>query len=90
VLPRALHGEPFRAHRDPRAVLALRAAAPALFGDLHVHTSFSFDSSITSQRNDPAAAYRYAKGEPIPLPDENGAQTLTALVQPRSRARRRA
>lgn len=40
-----------------------------LFGDLHVHTSYSFDSFVSSQRNDPNAAYRYARGEAITLPD---------------------
>ncbi|MFK7730373.1 MAG: DUF3604 domain-containing protein [Pseudomonadales bacterium] len=52
-----------------------------LFGDLHVHTRYSFDSYVSSQRNDPWDAYRYAKGEPITLPDEDGKQTVTAQLQ---------
>jgi hypothetical protein len=52
-----------------------------LFGDLHVHTSYSFDSYISSQRNDPNAAYRYAKGEAITLPDEDGNPTIEARIQ---------
>jgi len=52
-----------------------------LFGDLHVHTRFSFDSYVSSQRNDPWDAYRYAKGEAITLPDEDGKQTVTAQLQ---------
>ncbi|KAA1194627.1 DUF3604 domain-containing protein [Pseudohalioglobus sediminis] len=52
-----------------------------MFGDLHVHTSYSFDSYVSSQRNDPAAAYRYAKGEPIMLPDADGEQTLRARIE---------
>jgi len=52
-----------------------------LFGDLHVHTSYSFDSYISSQRNDPWAAYRYAKGEPIVLSDPDSKQTLRARIQ---------
>ena len=51
-----------------------------LFGDLHVHTSYSFDSYISSQRNDPWAAYRFAKGEPITLSDEGGEQTVTVRL----------
>ena len=52
-----------------------------MFGDLHVHTSYSFDSYISSQRNDPAAAYRYAKGEPIILSDADSEQVLRAQIQ---------
>ncbi len=51
------------------------------FGDLHVHTRYSFDSFVSSQRNDPWDAYRYAKGEPIVLPDEDGKQTIKAQIQ---------
>jgi hypothetical protein len=52
-----------------------------LFGDLHVHTSYSFDSYISSQRNDPWDAYRYAKGEPITLSDEDSNQVTRAQLQ---------
>jgi hypothetical protein len=51
------------------------------FGDLHVHTRYSFDSYVSSQRNDPWDAYRYAKGESIMLPDENGEQTIEARLR---------
>jgi len=51
-----------------------------LFGDLHVHTSYSFDSYLSSQRRDPWDAYRYAKGEAIILPDANGEQTVKARI----------
>ena len=52
-----------------------------LFGDLHVHTRYSFDSYISSQRNDPDAAYRFAKGESITLPDEDGEPTVEVRLQ---------
>ncbi len=52
-----------------------------LFGDLHVHTSFSFDSYVSSQRNDPRAAYRYARGEPIVLPDADAGQVIHAQLE---------
>ena len=40
------------------------------FGDTHVHSSYSFDSYVFSVRNDPDAAYRFAKGEAVTLPGE--------------------
>ena len=51
-----------------------------LFGDLHVHTSYSFDSYLSSQRRDPRDAYRYARGEAIILPDANGEQSVRAKI----------
>jgi hypothetical protein len=48
------------AERDP-----LRKA---YFGDLHVHTAFSFDAWTYDVRTTPADAYRFARGETIYLP----------------------
>ena len=50
------------------------------FGDLHVHTSYSFDSYISSQRNDPWDAYRYAKGEPITISNADAEQKTVARI----------
>ena len=54
----------------------------ALFGDLHVHTAFSFDAYAYGVQTTPADAYRYAKGEVIPhLPlDDDGNMSGTAQI----------
>lgn len=39
----------------------------ALFGDLHVHTSYSFDAAAISTGATPQDAQRYARGEAIPF-----------------------
>tara|TARA_B100000497_G_C7682745_1_gene413238 strand:- start:679 stop:2562 length:1884 start_codon:yes stop_codon:yes gene_type:complete len=36
------------------------------FGDLHVHTGWSFDAYMAKVRVTPDQAYKFAKGEPIP------------------------
>lgn len=36
-----------------------------LFGDLHVHTSFSFDAAANTTGSTPDDAYRFGQGEPI-------------------------
>lgn len=36
-----------------------------LFGDTHLHTTFSFDAGAFGARLDPSDAYRFAKGEEI-------------------------
>ena len=40
------------------------------FGNLHVHTGWSFDAFINGAFTDPDSAYRWARGELIPNPGE--------------------
>lgn len=49
------------------------------FGDLHVHTAWSFDANSQDTRNKPADAYRFARGEPMGIQpyDEKGKATRT-------------
>jgi hypothetical protein len=62
------------ARRDPNRI--------ALFGDLHVHTTLSFDAAAYDVRSRPSDAYRFARGEEIGLPpyDATGAPMRTARL----------
>lgn len=57
----------------------------ALFGDLHVHTGFSFDARSYDTVLTPADAYRFARGREVALPplgpDGQGTRTVR-LAQP--------
>jgi hypothetical protein len=58
IAPETLSSQPVRRN-------ALRRA---YFGDLHVHTDYSFDAYAFGTVATPYDAYRYAKGEAIPHP----------------------
>lgn len=51
----------------------------AYFGDLHIHTGYSYDARPYGTDLTPADAYRFAKGEPLGAPpyDEMGQPTQT-------------
>ena len=71
---------PFERTEDRKPCANYDSQRKPLFGDTHVHSSYSFDSYISQQRNDPWGAYRYAKGEAITLPDGNGNYVITARI----------
>lgn len=72
---------PFERTEQREPCAQYTATKRPLFGDLHVHTSYSFDSYVSSQRNDPWGAYRYARGEAITLADADANQVVTAQIQ---------
>ena len=61
-----------------------QALRQPFFGETHVHTSYSFDAYVFSNWNDPNAAYQFAKGQPLLLPDvfavSGEPQTRTAQI----------
>lgn len=61
---------------------AFNAQRNVYFGDLHVHTTNSFDAHMFDVRTTPDDAYRFARGEALALPplDENGLGTQTVRI----------
>jgi len=55
----------FGAVQPTSAEPACSARRNAYFGDLHLHTGFSFDAYIMGTETTPDQAYRFARGEPV-------------------------
>jgi hypothetical protein len=57
------------------------ATRNAYFGDLHIHTAYSYDARPRGTQTTPADAYRFAKGEPLPVPPYAADGTPFAIQQ---------
>lgn len=71
-------------YREVREACASRNAnRNAYFGDLHIHTGYSYDAIQLGIKNTPADAYRFAQGESIPIPpfDQNGVPLSMAQLK---------
>lgn len=75
------HAEGFE-HRDPRRCDHYERLRQPFFGDLHVHTSFSWDALIRRNTNDPSDAYAFAKGRPLLLGSDSGPLRPAQLRRP--------
>ena len=64
-------------------ILTLRAAPNpdrnAYFGDLHVHTAYSFDAYVFGTVSSPDDAYRYAKRQALDHPSETFPDSMTLI-----------
>jgi hypothetical protein len=59
------------------------ATRNAYFGDLHIHTGFSYDARPFGSTTTPADAYRFARGAAIGIPpfDDSGRTTATLQLR---------
>ena len=56
------------------AAVGSGAERQAYFGDLHIHTRYSFDAFLFGTRTNPDDAYAFARGEPLRHPSGFGIQ----------------
>lgn len=66
---------------EPLLAQAVEPSSPnnAYFGDLHMHTGYSFDAYIYNVRTTPDDAYKFAKGAAIPHAEGFMIQNKTPL-----------
>ncbi|MDE0243756.1 MAG: DUF3604 domain-containing protein [Gammaproteobacteria bacterium] len=67
---------------DREVCIDRNAHRNAYFGDLHIHTAYSYDARPLGTRTTPADAYRFARGEAIPIPPyaEDGSVLMTQQI----------
>ena len=68
---------------DREVCIDRNAHRNAYFGDLHIHTAYSYDARPLGTRTTPADAYRFARGEAIPIPPyaEDGSVVMTQQLE---------
>lgn len=68
---------------DREVCIDRNANRNAYFGDLHIHTAYSFDARPIGTRTTPADTYRFARGEAIPIPPyaEDGSVLMTQKLE---------
>jgi len=67
---------------QPRVPCADRSPVRnAYFGDLHVHTTYSWDGAGRGMQTTPEQAYRFARGEALGLPPYDANGVGTRMVQ---------
>ena len=71
-------------YTEEREMCADRSATRnAYFGDLHIHTGFSYDALPLGTKITPTDAYNFAMGKPLAVPpyDENGNETGVLTIR---------
>ena len=78
----AEHSPAVQLRQKPRCT-SYKPERQVFYGDLHVHTSYSFDARILETENDPYDAYRFARGEALDLTplDAGGQGTQRAQLE---------
>ena len=80
--PRISDTPPLVTYTEQREVCADRSATRnPYFGDLHIHTAFSYDARPFGTEITPAEAYLFAQGEPIGAPPYDQDGDPTQIVQ---------
>ncbi len=78
--------DPLVRYTEDREPCLQRSAERNLYwGDLHIHTRYSFDSWVVDTRAEPADAYRFARGEALlilPLDDDGNPTNSVQLDRP--------